>query len=235
MRLFQALLMTTALICGTAATAMGHGVPMYVQADAQNALSSTGLVFYDASQSKLSPSPAASPTILRGTAAFHPVYGDGIPAGTILNADISGSNVHPAALMYWDGTSVLPSPVTINLSRTGVNVNVSPTDTHVTGGALGAYDGSPTGHSSFTVALPLSAPVGLYAIGFEVIGGTGFEQYTRSNAFWGVLNYGIPEANVPAGLAALTSAVPEPSSIALSAIGGVLCLGATLRRRFRKS
>jgi hypothetical protein len=235
MRLVLVLLMMTTTLCGAASTAIGHGVPMYVQANDQGALSSTGLVFYDATQSKLSPSPAGSPTILRGNAAFHPVFGDGIPTGTILNADASGSAIHPAALLYWDGTSVLPSPVTINLTRTGVNFNVTPSSTFVTGGALGAYDGTEAGHSSFTVALPLSAPVGLYALGFQVTGGTGFEQFTRSNTFWGVMNYGIPEANVPAGLAALTSAVPEPSSVALGAIGSALCVGATLRRRFQRS
>lgn len=235
MRLFYALLMTITLLCGAVSTALGHGVPMYVQANDLGALSSTGLVFYDAAQSKLSPSPAGSPTILKGNAAFHPVFGDGIPAGTILNADASGSAIHPAALLYWDGTSVLESPVTINLTRTGVNVDVTPSSTFVTGGALGAYDGTEAGHSSFTVALPLSAPVGLYAIGFQVTGGAGFEQFTRSSTFWGVMNYGIPEANVPAGLAALTSAVPEPSSIALCAIGGVICAVSAVRRSFLRS
>lgn len=225
-----------AVLCGTfVATAGAHGVPMFVQADAQGALSSTGLVFYDAAQSKLSPFPVATPTIVRGTAAFHPVYGDGIPTGTILNADASGSAIHPAALLYWDGTEVLPSPVSINLTKTDVNFDVTPSDTFVTGGALAAYNGTPTGHSSFTVALPLAAPTGLYAIGFQVIGGEGFEQFTRSNTFWGVLNYGVDEANVPAGLAAITSAVPEPSSVALLAIGGALCGAIGVYRRRARS
>ena len=206
-----------------AAMAEGHGVPMWVQADQAGALSSTGLVFYDAVQSKLSPFPVDTPTIVRGNMAFHPVFGDGIATGTILQADASGSPIHPTALLYWDGSDVLPSPVAkVNLNKTGVNFDVLASDTFVTGGDLGAYNGTPTGHSSYQIVLPVDAPTGLYAVGFQVVGGTGFETLTRSSTFWGVMNYGVDPQDVPAGLAAITSVVPEPNSLALLAIGAVL-------------
>ncbi len=215
------------LVFAVPGSAQAHGIPLEVNADAQGNLYGLNLFTYTDHDSQLTPFPVDVPQILRGTAGFYPVLGGNIPAGTALIVDAAGSAQHPLALAFWNGGEVLPSPVTIGLTRTGVDMQVSPTDTLVAGGALGAYNGLEGGHSALTIALPLDAPIGLYAIGFQV-SGTGF---TRSETFWGIANNGVSEEAAARGVAALTAAVPEPSTLVLGALG---LLGLLAVRSFRR-
>jgi hypothetical protein len=204
------------LLFAVQGSAWGHGIPMEVNADAQGKLFGLSLFTYtEDSDSRLSPFPVDVPQILRGNAGFHPVFGGNIPTGTGLNVDAAGSAQHPLALAFWNGGEVLPSPVSIGLTRTGINMQVLPTDTLVGGGALGAYNGQVGGHSSLTMALPLDAPIGLYTVGFQV-SGAGF---VRSDTFWGIANNGVSAEAAARGVAALSAVVPEPSTVALGALG----------------
>jgi hypothetical protein len=200
-------------LCGS--VAQGHGIPLEVNVDAQGKLYGLNLFTYTDHDSQLTPFPVDAPLIVRGTAGFYPVFGGGLPTGTVLNVDAAGSAKHPLALAFWNGGEVLPSPVTVGLTRTGVDMQVKPTDTLVVGGALGAYNGQEGGHSSFTMSLPLDAPIGLYVVGFQ-LSGAGF---TRSETFWGIANNGVSEEAAARGVAAITSAVPEPSTVVLGALG----------------
>jgi len=204
-----------------------HGIPLAVAADDQGKLYSPSLVTFEFHDSALTPFPEGSPTLLQGTAGFYPVFGDGIPAGTVLTVDAAGSAKHPRALAFWDGTNVVPSPVAFAISRSSFSIDVSPTDEFVAGGPLNAYNGEVGGHSSVTLALPLDAPTGLYAVGFQV-SSPGFE---RSETFWAVANNGLNEDEASAGLRAISSAVPEPSTWALGLLGISALSMARARRR----
>lgn len=203
------------LLFAVEGTTWGHGIPLDVNADAQGKLYGLNLFTYTEHDSQVTPFPVDVPQLLRGAAGFYPVFGGNIPAGTALVVDAAGSAQHPLALAFWNGGEVLPSPVTIGLTRTGVDMQVSPIDTLVTGGPLGAYNGQEGGHSALTIALPLDAPIGLYVMGFQV-SGTGFG---RSETFWGIANNGVSEEAAARGLAAISIAVPEPSTAALAAFG----------------
>lgn len=220
-------LLTSALFSGQAAA---HGIPLAVAADDQGRLYAPSLVTFNFHEGALTPFPEGAPTLLRGTAGFYPVFDGGIPAGTVLTVDAAGSVQHPSALAFWDGTNVVPSPVAFTISRSSFSIDVSPTDAFVAGGPLGAYNGEVGGHSSVTLALPLDAPTGLYAVGFQV-SSPGFE---RSETFWGVANNGLAAEDVPAGLRAIKSAVPEPSTWALGLLGfGALLITGVGRRKAR--
>lgn len=205
--------------------ARGHGIPLEIDADGQGQLHAPSLFNYDSDESQLEPFPVGTPSIVRGAAQFEPVFGGGIPAGTVLTVDATGSPKHEQALLFWNGGSVLPSPVTIALTRTGVDFQVSSLDTFVAGGALGAYNGELGGHSTLNVVLPLDAPIGLYAIGFQVSA----PGFARSQTFWGIANNGVSEAAATRGLAAIGVAVPEPSALVLASLG--LFTARRMRRR----
>jgi MYXO-CTERM domain-containing protein len=78
------------------------------------------------------------------------------------------------------------------------------------------------------VTLPLDAPIGLYVIGFQ-LSGAGFG---RSETFWGIANNGVSEEAAVRGIAAITSAVPEPSTVVLGAFGllGLLAVRGVRRK-----
>jgi len=215
LRLSSVICCALALALGSGDLAQGHGIPMDVNVDAQGKLYGLNLFTYTEHDSQITPFPVDVPLIMRGTAAFHPVFGGNIPTGTVLNVDAAGSATHPSALAFWNGGEVLPSPVTVGLTRTGVDMQVKPTDTLVVGGALGAYSGLEGGHSSLTVTLPLDAPIGLYVMGFQ-LSGAGFG---RSETFWGIANNGVSEEAAARGVAAITSVVPEPGTAVLAALG----------------
>lgn len=224
MRLIYSLI-ALATVFVSASSVSAHGIPLEVAVDATGRLYSPTRVTYVEHDSALEPFPESEPTLLRGTIGFYPVLGKTIPTGAALTVDAAGTSLHPAALAYWDGASVLPSPQSVTLSRTGVNFDVGPTDDFVAGGQLGAYNGELGGHSSLTLALPLDAPTGLYAIGFQVTS-PGFE---RSETFWAVANHGLAPEDAAAGVSALAAAVPEPASV----VTAIVTLGALamIRRR----
>jgi hypothetical protein len=207
-------------------SAMGHGIPLKVFADGTNRLYAPTLVAYDPAESHMTPNALN----IKGAGGFYPDLAT-FPAGRSLTVDASGSGMHSAVLMYWDGSNLLPSPVSIQLQRTGILATVSPTDTFVHIGTLPAFSGLPGGHSALNILLPLGSPTGLYAVGFQATS-PGSPDFARSETFWGVANYGLtsPE-QIELGLAAIQSAVPEPSSLALLAMAA--CPLAWLRWRRR--
>jgi hypothetical protein len=215
------------LVACVAHSAAAHGIPMAVDVNPANQLFASELVNFNAEEGTFAPSPAASPVALTTVAGFYPVFGGNIPTGTVLTVNVTGSAAHPAALLYWDGANVLPSPKDVGISRSSFNITVQPGDELVAGGALSAYSGLEGGHSSVTLALPLDAPVGLYAVGFQV-SSPGFET---SETFWAIANNGVDPSQFDAGVAAITAAVPEPSAIALGLAGCAAIVA--LRRRVR--
>ena len=217
---FHFALSAIAIVALTGDFARGHGIPLKTSSYDSNQLYGTHLVAYDSVESQL----ATTDTNLKGAAGFYPDPAK-FPFGRQLTVDSTGSAFHPTALLYWDGANVLPSPVSITLQRTGINVTVSPTDTFVNVGTLPAFNGLEGGHSALNVLLPLGSPVGLYAIGFQVTS-PGSPDFGRSETFWGVANNGVTSPDdVANGLAAIQTAVPEPSSVVLAAL-------APLRRVF---
>jgi hypothetical protein len=113
----------------------------------------------------------------------------------------------------------------MTISRSSFSALVQSEDELVVGGPLSAYNGLEGGHSSVTLALPLDAPVGLYAVGFQ-ISSPGFES---SETFWAIANNGVDSTQFDTGVAAITAAVPEPGAIVLCLIG---CGALAARRRF---
>lgn len=217
-----------AMVVATIATPVcGHGIPLTISSDSSNHLFNPLLVTYDDEEGQLEGFPVSAPSILRGAAGFYPEFGV-IPAGTALTIDVSGSSAHPLTLLFWDGTSVEPSPVTIDLTRTGISLHVSPTDTFLTGGTLPPYDGQLGGHSALTISMPLSSPIGLYGIGFQASS----PGYSRSETFWAIANNGVIDpADVERGLADISRAVPEPSGMALAVCAGLMGLWVCARSR----
>lgn len=220
-KLFTCLAVCWALFAASAA--WGHGIPLSISIDPANRLFSESLVTYDHHESEL----LLTGTGVKGAAGFYPKFGV-FPTGGVLTVDAAGSSTHPLALLYWDGASVLPSPVDVALTRTGVSLLVTPSDTFVPGGALRPYNGDLGGHTALTITLPSDAPSGLYGIGFQVTS----PGYQRSRTFWGVANYGLSEEDALAGLAAIHSQVPEPTGLGLAA-AGLLGLGLIARKARR--
>jgi hypothetical protein len=211
--------------------AWGHGIPLSISADGTNRLFSTPSVSYNDHESEIAPFPTSMPVVLRGAAGFYPAFGV-IPGGTQLSFDVSGSSQHVEALLYWDGNSILPSPVSIQVMRTGITVDVAPSDTFLPGGTLPPYNGQPGGHSSVNLNLPLNAPIGLYGIGFQVTS----PGYSRSETFWAIGNNGMEDPDdVSRGLAAIHASLPEPSGLALAACGASLLTSFRRRRKESRS
>jgi hypothetical protein len=211
----------------TSGIAHSHGIPLKTSSYDTNQLYGTKLVAYDPVESQL----ATTDTNLKGAAGFYPDP-ERFLVGRQLTVDSTGSAIHPTALLFWNGSNVLPSPVSITLQRTGINVTVGPTDTFVHVGTLPAFNGLPGGHSALNVLLPLGSPVGLYALGFQVTS-PGSPDFGRSETFWGVANNGLTSpGDVQLGLAAIQSAVPEPSSVVLATLGAA-ALGFFRWRRSR--
>ncbi len=100
-----------------------------------------------------------------------------------MTIDSSGCSFHPTALLYWDGANDLPSRVDITLQRTAIKVTIHSTDTFVAVGTLTVFSGAQGGHSALNLILPLGAPSGLYALGFQATS-PGSPDFGRSETFW---------------------------------------------------
>lgn len=212
----------TVSACLSLASARAHGIPVNIGIDGGQ-LVNLATLSYEAGDSQL----ILTGTGVKGAIGVYPQFGV-FPAGQALTIDAAGSPLHPAALIYWDGANVEPSPVTALLTRTGISISIDPTATFVSGGTLPAYNGTLGGHSALTITLPSDAPVGLYAFGLRASNPT----FGQAETVWAVGNYGLTdETAVAAGLAALHAQVPEPSSLALAACGAVALAMAAQRRR----
>ena len=150
---FRATLFVSMLALVSAPAALGHGVPMHIVVDGSNRLYSTAQVNYDPAEGQMT----ANASNIQGTVAFHPDVAT-FPAGRQLTVVASGSDMHSLATMYWDGVSLLDSPVNVQLQRTGILTTLLPTDTFAGAGTLPAFSGLPGGHSALNVRIPLGSP-----------------------------------------------------------------------------
>ncbi len=131
-------------------------------------------------------------------------------------------------LLFWDPVAGFTDPkigstdVVATIVRSGNAFTVDKNSTFVAGGDLatsGGYNGNLGFHNSVTVNLPLDAPVGLYAIGFDVRS-TGATSYGTSDVFYAIGTNGLSGDDFNRGIAAFQAiGVPEPGSVILAALG----------------
>ncbi len=214
-----------------ARSAHGHGQPINLLADSSGQLHPSQSVFAG-SESVFQTFDA---TQQRFVAAFTvPTADSGIAHGTVLSFDITGdpTAVGPSysgqALLYWDGSQIVPTSQIMTITRSSATMLLDQDDTFVTGSVVGAYDATTPGwHGSVNLFLPLTAPTGVYAVGLRVTS----PDYQTSETLWIAGNVGLSDADFARGVAAITHAVPEPSSLMLLSVGCLATVVQAVRRR----
>jgi hypothetical protein len=167
---------------------------------------------------------------LQYTAAFATIDPpNGIAIGSTWGFDLVGP------LMFWDPVAgFVDASVTATIVRSGTAFTVDKDSTFVAGGNLaagGGYNGTLGFHNAATVNLPLGAPAGLYAVGFQVRS-TGSTPYGTSNVFYAIGTNGLSEADFDRGVEAFAAiGVPEPSSVVLMVLGSLSLVTVGWRKR----
>lgn len=210
-----------------------HGLPVYLGADGSANLHATQKVFWGEDGTFA----AFNETQQRfqvGMTVANPEAG--IPHGTVLSFNAKGdpgaisSKYNGQALLYWNGSEVTPTDQTLTIIRSGNSIDVTENDTFVAGPVIGAYNSASLDwHGTVNFFLPLDAPAGVYAVGLQVTA----PDHTDSETFWVMANVGLTPEQYALGVAALTSAVPEPSSIVMAGMGLALIAGLGWKRSRR--
>jgi len=138
-------------------------------------------------------------------------------------------------LLYWNGTALTAPPANFTVTLGANSRTISGTATSGLPGFLVATAGGIGGfHQDMTWSLPNTAADGLYGVVLTLGPEAGTTGFTTSDPFLiGFVNGTV--ADVSVGFAAMVNValVPEPSSMALAALGvaGVLAAGWRRRRR----
>lgn len=212
------------------ALAFGHGEPIDFDADAQGNLFPAKKLFFGHG-TEFTPFDATRQRFQAGFGISVP--SSTVPVGTAINFDVTGDptaigpNYAGQALLYWNGTSVVPTDEILTITRSATTIDVDQLDTFLPGAAVGAYSGAAGWHGTVNFFLPLDAPQGLYAAGFRISA----PDFTTSETFWVVGNVGLSEEDFARGVAALSQVVPEPSTWIMAVVGLAGVVGATLRRK----
>ena len=142
-------------------------------------------------------------------------------------------------LLYWDGTAMSTPQEGLGLHLFwGVStLNVTGASGSVTNGFSlgGATDPNGEFHEHFTFEIAENAPPGAYGVLLELTP-LGLSTFTKSDPFLIVFNRGLGAEEFEAGVDAMVelTAVPEPSTVSLAALGVAGLAGAAVRRRMRK-
>jgi hypothetical protein len=240
----QKLILTALILVSAPAVTLAHGLHMAFSINPQNNYQMTSGVYYgftidpvgqDDSVFEPGSYTVSSVTTdsFQYTAAFAAVDPpNGIALGSTWGFDIVGP------LLYWEPVGGFSdATVAATIVRSGNAFVVDKDSTFVAGGNLasgGGYNGNLGFHNSATVNLPLSAPNGLYAVGFQVRS-TGATPYGTSDVFYAIGTLGMTAEEFNRGVEAYAAiGVPEPSTWALMGFG-VVGLLTVARRRTRRA
>lgn len=217
-----------------AGLAYGHGLPFNLYADSESNLHSVHQAYWG-DEATFEPFSTGSETLLRWRGAFTvPTPSSGIADGTVLSFNVTGiptlntPQYHGQALLYWNGTDVVPTAETLTIIRGGTTILLDQNDTFLPGALIGNYNAATLGwHGTVSFFLPETAAPGLYAVGLQVTS----PDYVTSETFWAIGNNGMTAEQYQQGVAAIMAVVPEPTSGVLALVGLGLTIGAVCRRR----
>ncbi len=241
---FQKLILTALILASAPAVTLAHGLHTAFVIDPAAKYSMTSTAYYgfvpdpvgqDDSVFELGSYTANAVTTdsLQYTVSFGPTDPpNGVALGSTWGFDLVGP------LMYWEPVSGFSdATVAATIVRSGNAFVVDKDSTFVAGGNLasgGGYNGNLGFHNSATVNLPLGAPNGLYAVGFQVRS-TGATTYGTSDVFYAIGTLGMTEEEFNRGIGAYAAiGVPEPSTWALMGFG-IAGLLTVARRRTRRT
>lgn len=153
---------------------------------------------------------------------------NGLSAGDDLGLDV----VHK--LLYWNGSEIAPATASLTIENHDGDQSYVVTDaTGLQEGLYwGTYSGSTGWHRHGDYFLnPLSAPAGAYGVVVQLTS----PDHEASDPFLIAFNWGLSSGAFQEGIAAFqTVLVPEPSTFALLAVGGLALLGAARSSRRRR-
>ncbi len=230
-------LLAALVVAAAPATVFAHGLHQSIHVTPAGAFQSSAVAYYGfdldpvgEDDSVFEPGSYTVNAIVTNSLQYTAAFAasdppNGIAIGSTWGFDLVGP------LLYWEPVGGFSdAPVTATIVRSGLGFDVDKDSVFVAGGNLaagGGYNGNIGFHNAVTVNLPLAAPAGLYAVGFEVRS-TGTTPYDTSNVFYAIGTNGLSEADFNRGIEAFEAiGVPEPSSVVLMVLGslGLVALG----------
>jgi|GEM_PF-2059312 len=226
---FQKLILTLLILASAPAVTLAHGLHMSMFVNPQNDFATTSGAFYGFTPDPVGQDDSvfepgsftisgSTTNSLQYRAGFYPTDPpNGIALGSTWGFDLVGP------LLYWEPVGGFSdASVAATIVRSGNAFVIDKDSTFVAGGNLasgGGYNGNLGFHNSATVNLPLGAPNGLYAVGFQVRS-TGATTYGTSDVFYAIGTLGLTEEEFNRGIGAYAAiGVPEPSTWALLGLG----------------